>query len=106
MLPRFSCAFGAAACELTHKAPAMVPTAACGCSQDKEPAPGRPRVDDSAVRAVLEGPGKWLHDKYEGGRPRGRLAGRVGRPESGFKLCVPPPPWGCCPLPCIMCRAF
>ena len=64
--------------------------------QDKDPAPGRPKFDDSAVRAALEGNAKWKHDKYEGG---GRLAGRVGRVESGFKLCAP----ASSPLLCMPC---
>jgi len=56
---------------------------------DKDPAPGRPRVDAAAVRAAVEGSAKWQHDKYQGPGPSRGLAGRIGRaPESGFKLVI------------------
>lgn len=63
--------------------------------QDKEPAPGRPRVDVEAVRAAVDGNAPWKHDKYEDGPRRNTMAkgrGASRQAASGYRLCDAPTP--------------
>ena len=58
--------------------------------QDKEPAPGRPRLDMEAFNAAVHGSAQWKHDKFEGPSRRSTLAkGRgVGKAAiDGYRLC-------------------